>query len=218
MKLLVEKYFDSKSEVLEEDIGEKKIKNHYLVGIFMQTETLNRNNRIYPRGIVESELGRYKSLIENKRALGELSHPNTPSINLDKVSHVITDLHFERNDVVGRAKILETPNGRIVKNLINDGIMLGMSSRGLGSVKAIRGADQVQEDFKLAAIDIVAEPSAPDAWVAGLMENKEWVFVNGIFEEKEIEQAQRAIKGVSREHIEATSALIFENFLKRISI
>lgn len=218
MLLLKEQFFDSKPEILEEELGDKKVKNHYLSGIMMQSEKLNRNHRTYPKKILETEINRYRSLIEGKRALGELGHPDSPAINLDKVSHFLINLQFEGNDVYGKAKILETPNGRIVKNFINEGIVLGMSSRGLGSVKQINGVNEVQNDFKLAAIDIVAEPSAPDAFVSGLLENKEWIFLDGIYTEKHINTAKQLIKEAPQSAVEEVSLLIFRNFLNTINL
>lgn len=155
-------------------------KNMYIEGIFMQAEKPNRNGRMYNRGIMEREVQRYQSLINEKRSLGELGHPANPSVNLDKVSHLITGLRFEGNDVYGKAKILDTPMGKIAKNFIEEGVRLGVSSRGLGSLKMNKeGVNEVQDDFHLATVDIVADPSAPDAFVQGIMENREWMYVEG---------------------------------------
>ena len=155
-------------------------KNMFIEGIFMQAEKPNRNGRMYNRGIMEREVQRYQSLINEKRSLGELGHPANPSVNLDKVSHLITGLRFEGNDVYGKAKILETPMGKIAKNFIEEGVRLGVSSRGLGSLKMNKeGVNEVQDDFHLATVDIVADPSAPDAFVQGIMENREWMYVDG---------------------------------------
>lgn len=218
MLLLKEETFHTKPEVeiLEEATG--KIKNYYLNGCFMQTETLNKNGRIYPRPILEKELNRYQGLIESKRALGELGHPDTPTINLPLVSHVITNLKFENNDVVGRTKILDTPNGKIVKTFIDEGIVLGMSSRGMGSVKQESAASVVQNDYHLATIDIVAEPSAPGAFVNGILEGKEWLLIDGIWTEMHMDKSKKLLETVKASDVEKVALLIFENYLSRIRI
>jgi len=172
---------------------------------------------VYPKSILEVELVNFQQLIQDRRALGELGHPDTPTINLDKVSHLITELHFDGNNIVGKAKILPTPNGQITKSFIDEGIKLGVSSRGIGSLAEVNGVKQVQDDFKLATVDIVADPSAPGAWVSGLMENREWVFVNGKYMEQDIARAQRQVRKASSREIEATALQLFENFLRRIS-
>lgn len=155
-------------------------KNMYIEGIFMQAEKPNRNGRMYNRAIMEREVRRYQDLISEKRSLGELGHPANPTVNLDKVSHLITNLRFEGNDVIGKAKILDTPMGKIAKNFIEEGVRLGVSSRGLGSLKMNKeGVNEVQDDFHLATVDIVADPSAPDAFVQGIMENRDWMYVEG---------------------------------------
>lgn len=151
----------------------------YIEGIFMQAEKQNRNGRMYPKGILENALNSYQSLIAEKRSLGELGHPPNPTVNLDKVSHLITALRFEGNDVVGRAKILDTPMGKIAQNFIEEGVKLGVSSRGLGSLKEKNGINEVQNDFHLATVDIVADPSGPDCWVGGIMEDVDWLLVDG---------------------------------------
>lgn len=154
-------------------------KNVFIEGIFMQPGP-NRNNRYYNKNILEREVGKYQSLINEKRALGELGHPANPAINLDKVSHLITNLRVEGNDVMGKAKILDTPMGKIAKNFIEEGVRLGVSSRGLGSLKMnSSGVNEVQDDFHLATVDIVADPSAHDAFVQGIMENASWLYVEG---------------------------------------
>jgi hypothetical protein len=213
MKLIRES-FDIESKVLEEAVGGKK--NYYIEGIFMQTECTNRNGRMYRRPVMEKEVGRYTKIIESKRALGELGHPETPSINLDKVSHLIESLRWEGNDIIGRAKILDTPNGKIAQNFIDAGVSFGVSSRGMGSLKSVGGINEVQDDFHLATVDIVADPSAPDAFVRGIMENKEWVMVNGIWMEQQIDQAKSAINKASQKDIEKVSLQIFEAFLRRL--
>lgn len=215
MKLIKEFYDGAATEVLVEKT-ETGAKNYYLKGIFMQAESKNRNGRVYPRHILENELGRYQQLIGEKRSLGELGHPDTPTINLDKVSHLITELQFDGNNIYGKAKILPTPNGEITKSFINEGIKLGVSSRGVGSLKSVGGVNQVQEDFKLSTVDIVADPSAPDAWVTGIMEGKEWVYIEGKFMEQEIEHVQKTIKKASQQDVERVAAQLFESFLRKL--
>ena len=157
-------------ESKEDGVG----KNVYIEGVFAQADTKNRNNRTYGRGIMEREVNKYQDLIGHKRSLGELGHPENPSINLHQVSHLITSLRMEGNDVIGRAKILETPMGVIARNLIENGVGLGVSTRGLGSLKMnSQGINEVQDDFHLATVDIVADPSAPNAFVNGIMEGRD---------------------------------------------
>lgn len=215
MKLIKEFYDGSATEVLVEK-NEMGGKNYFIKGVFMQAESQNRNGRVYPRQILENELGRYQRLIEEKRSLGELGHPDTPTINLDKVSHLITELQFDGNNIYGKAKILPTPNGEITKSFINEGIKLGVSSRGIGSLKSVGGVNQVQEDFKLSTVDIVADPSAPDAWVTGIMEGKEWVYIDGKFMEQEIEHVQKTIRKASQRDVERVAAQLFESFLRKL--
>ena len=191
-------------------------KNYFIEGIFMQANKQNKNGRIYKKDILESELNRYGKLIDEKRALGELGHPDTPSINLHNVSHLITALKFEGNDIVGRAKIMDTPYGKIAKNFIDEGVKLGVSSRGMGSLKSINGINEVQPDFHLATVDIVADPSAHDAFVRGIMEDKEWMLVNGVWTEEHQEIAKIQIKQASRREIEEVSLRIFETFINRL--
>lgn len=176
MKLITETVQDVEYIVEDNKNGTKSI---FIEGVFMQAETPNRNKRIYPRSIMENELNRYQQMIGEKRALGELGHPPTPTVNLDKVSHLITQLRFEGNNVVGRAKLLDTPMGKIAKNFIDEGVRLGVSSRGLGSLKERNGIMEVQSDFRLSTIDIVSDPSAPDAFVQGIYESAEWIYVEG---------------------------------------
>jgi hypothetical protein len=177
MKLITETVHDVQYVTEARDDGNKSI---FIEGIYMQSEKPNRNGRVYRRPVLENEVNRYQSLITEKRALGELGHPPNPQINLDKVSHLITSLRFEGNDVVGRAKLLDTPMGKIAKNFIEEGVRLGVSSRGLGSLKEGKnGVMEVQSDFHLATVDIVADPSAPDAFVQGIYESAEWLYVEG---------------------------------------
>lgn len=204
-------------EYLVEETNGKK--NVFIEGIFAQYDTGNRNNRIYPKAVMEKEVNRYQEIIEAKRSLGELGHPPNPSINLDKVSHLITSLKMESDGkVIGRAKILETPMGLIAKNLIENDCGVGVSTRGLGSLKAGKnGLQEVQDDFHLATIDIVSDPSAPDAFVQGIMENAEWICDNGIWKAVEIEMAQKQIKQASAKELEEEKLKVFERFLSKLS-
>ena len=192
-------------------------KSVYIEGIFMQAEKANRNGRMYGRGIMEREVQKYQELINEKRSLGELGHPPNPSINLNQVSHMITGLKFEGNDIYGKAKILDTPMGKIAKNFIEEGVRLGVSSRGLGSVKLNKeGVNEVQDDFHLATVDIVADPSAPDAFVQGIMESAEWILENGVWKVTQIEQAQSTIRTASKADLNKVKLQIFEQFLRSI--
>jgi hypothetical protein len=192
-------------------------KSVYIEGIFMQAEKPNRNGRIYGRGIMEREVQKYQELINEKRSLGELGHPPNPSINLNQVSHMITGLKFEGNDIYGKAKILDTPMGKIAKNFIEEGVRLGVSSRGLGSVKLNKeGVNEVQDDFHLATVDIVADPSAPDAFVQGIMESADWILENGVWKAVQIEQAQNTIRKASKADLNKVKLQIFEQFLRTI--
>jgi hypothetical protein len=166
---------------------------------------------------MEKEVGRYQEIIDAKRALGELGHPANPSINLDKVSHLITSLKMEgNNNVVGRAKILETPMGIIARNLIENGVQLGVSTRGLGSLKEKNGVNEVQDDFHLATVDIVADPSAPDAFVQGIYESAEWVCENGVWKTIDIEKAQKTLRETSKANLQETKLKMFEAFLSKL--
>jgi hypothetical protein len=176
MKLFKDESLDIKYITEAREDGKKNV---YIEGTFLQAEKQNKNGRIYRRPIMEREVGRYQDLIKEKRALGELGHPPNPTVNLNNVSHLITDLRFNGNDVVGKAKILETPMGLIAKNFLDEGVKLGVSSRGLGSLKMVNGVNEVQDDYHLATIDIVSDPSGPDCWVSGIMESAEWAFVDG---------------------------------------
>jgi hypothetical protein len=201
---------------LNEETGKK---SHFIEGVFLQSNLKNRNGRMYPKEVMQKEVARYtKESIEKKRAYGELGHPDGPTVNLDRVSHMIVGLKEDGDNYIGRAKILDTPMGRIVKELIDEGASLGVSSRGLGSLKERNGINEVQEDFMLAtAADIVADPSAPDAYVQGIMENKEWTFVNGIWQEKELEESKEMIRAASTKELEAVKLQVFENFLSKLS-
>lgn len=213
MKLIKEISQDLQYLTESTENGKKGI---YIEGIFMQANKENRNGRLYPKGIMEQELDRYQTLIREKRSLGELGHPPNPQINLNNVSHLITNLRFEGNDIIGKAKILDTPMGKIAQNFIEEGVRLGVSSRGLGSLKEKNGINEVQDDFHLATVDIVADPSAPDAFVQGIMESAEWVLENGVWKSVDVENAQRLIKKTSKNNLAEAKLQIFEAFLKRI--
>ena len=194
-------------------------KNYFIEGVFMQAETKNRNGRIYPKEILQKEAKRYsKEFIESKRAFGELGHPDGPTVNLERVSHMITELVEVDQNFMGRAKIMDTPYGKIVKNLIDEGARLGVSSRGMGSLKPGKdGIQEVQGDFYLAtAADIVADPSAPDAFVAGIMEGKEWIWDNGLLKEREIQEYKDQIEKSSRKDREQTLVKSFEDFISKL--
>ena len=214
MKLITEMNQDVKFLTEKKEDGTKSV---YIEGIFMQAEKANRNGRMYGRGIMEREVQKYQELINEKRSLGELGHPPNPSINLNQVSHMITGLKFEGNDVYGKAKILDTPMGKIAKNFIEEGVRLGVSSRGLGSVKLNKeGVNEVQDDFHLATVDIVADPSAPDAFVQGIMESAEWILENGVWKAIQIEQAQNTIRKASKADLNKVKLQVFEQFLRTI--
>ena len=210
------------SEIVEnvQVITEGKSKDLYIEGVFLQSELANRNNRIYPKAVMEKEVARYmKEYVDSKRAFGELGHPEGPTINLDRVSHIITSLKEDGNNYIGRAKILNTPMGNIVKGLIEGGAQLGVSSRGMGTLKERDGGiNEVQNDFYLAtAADIVADPSAPDAFVQGIMENKEWMFVNGQWTYQNIDETKKLIEATKKQQLEEVKFRVFENFLNSLS-
>ena len=194
-------------------------KNYFIEGIFMQSDTKNRNGRIYPKAILQKEAKRYtESFINTKRAFGELGHPDGPTVNLERVSHMIEELQEVDSNFMGRAKILDTPYGKIVKNLIDEGARLGVSSRGMGSLKGKKdGIQEVQDDFYLAtAADIVADPSAPEAFVHGIMEGKEWIWDNGLLKEQEIQEIKNTIEKSSRKDREQTLVNAFEDFIVKL--
>ena len=195
--------------------NEKGEKDYFIEGIFMQSEIKNRNGRIYPKEVIQKEVKRYnKEFVDKKRAFGELGHPEGPTINLDKVSHMIEKLEEDGNNFVGRAKILSTPNGQIVKNLIDDGAKLGVSSRGLGSLESKGNAQYVKDDFQLAtAGDIVADPSAPEAFVEGIMEGVEWVYESGILKAKDLDQMQLEMKTARLNQLEETKLKLWKRFV-----
>ena len=216
MKLIREEVQDTKF-IVEEKLG--KGKQYFIEGVFLQSEIVNRNGRMYKESTMDKEVGRYlKEQVKNNRAYGELGHPDGPGINLHLVSHMITDLRKEGTNWIGKAKILETPNGLIARGLLEGGANLGVSSRAMGSLKQNNeGVQVVQDDFMLStAADIVADPSAPDAYVRGIMEGKEWIFVDGKFVEQNIEEVKSFIKKTSSRNLEEAKIQAFQHFLSKI--
>jgi hypothetical protein len=214
MKLITETIEDI--EVLTE-ANTSGGKNYKIRGVFMQADIKNRNGRVYPVETLAKEVARYtKEFINKKRAFGELGHPDGPTVNLERVSHMITSLKPEGKNFIGEAKVMDTPYGKIVKNLIDEGAQLGVSSRGMGSIQQSQGRNVVGKDFYLAtAADIVADPSAPDAFVEGIMEGKEWVWDNGILKSMEVEQYKEEISRTRRKQLAEVKANIFKDFLSK---
>ena len=214
MKLISEEI--QNAEYLVEETNGKK--DYKIRGVFLQSELQNRNGRVYPKDILEKEVKRYNAeFINKKRAFGELGHPDGPTVNLERVSHMITKLYPDGANFIGEAKIMNTPYGKIVKGLIDEGAQLGVSSRGMGSLERRGGANYVKDDFYLAtAADIVADPSAPDAFVEGIMENKEWIWDNGVLVEKNIDAWKREIESAKRNALAEAKVKVFENFLKNL--
>ena len=211
MKLISE-FHDQNLEVLTEEKNGKK--SFVIQGIFAQAESKNRNGRIYEKAIMEKDIGKYTGeQVSKGRAVGELNHPEGPTVNLDKVSHKIEDLNFEGNDVMGKATVLDTPMGNIVKGLLEGGVQLGVSTRGMGSLEPRSDAMYVKNDFILNAIDIVQDPSAPGAFVNGIMEGVEWVWNNGIIEQRAVEKMETEIKNAPRQGLYETQVREFKNFL-----
>ena len=215
MKLIAE-FNDTISPIITEAANGKK--DYFTEGVFMQADIKNRNGRVYPKEIMEKEVNRYnKEFVEKQRAFGELGHPEGPTINLDKVSHLIQSLTLEGKNYVGKAKVLSTPNGEIVKALINDGAKLGVSSRGLGSLEQKGNAQYVKDDFQLAtAGDIVADPSAPEAFVEGIMEGVEWVYQNGILTQVQLEGMQKELKSAKLKNLEETKLNLWKRFVESL--
>ena len=214
---LIKEVFDTTSFVVENKLG--KGKEYFIEGIFLQSDVTNRNKRMYPEEVMDKEVGRYmESLVKQNRAYGELGHPDTPSINLDRVSHLIVDLRKEGKNYVGKAKIMETPMGNIARGLLDGGANLGVSSRALGSLQMNKeGVNVVQDDFMLStAADIVADPSAPDAFVRGIMESVEWVFVDGKFEQRQIEETKKLIQRTPSKRLTEAYIAAFQNFLQNL--
>jgi hypothetical protein len=214
MKLITEQI--ENVQILTEERDGKKLL--YIEGVFLQSELKNRNGRMYPFEVLNREVERYnEEYVQSKRALGELGHPDGPTINLDRVSHRITSLRAEGNNFIGKAQILDTPMGNIAKSLLGEGVQLGVSSRGMGSIDKTEDCNVVRDDFMLTtAADIVADPSAPDAFVNGIMEGKEWVWDNGILKEAKVDKYQRYIDGASRRELEERTLKVFEDFLGKL--
>ena len=216
MKLITEMTEDVR--LIAEDNKETGQKDYFIEGIFMQSEQKNRNGRVYPNTVLMNEVKRYnKEYVKKNRAMGELNHPQGPTVNLDRVSHIIKELKEDGDDVYGKAKIMDTPMGKIAKNLIDEGAKLGVSSRGMGSLKEKDGVNEVQKDFMLAAIDIVADPSAPNAFVNGIMEGAEWIWDNGVLKQKTIEDYKDSIEKMSVQDLEENTIKLFSNFLSKLS-
>lgn len=214
MKLITET-IEAVKYITEEKNGKKSL---YIQGPFLVGEEKNRNGRMYSIGVLDKEVKRYnEEYVTKNRAFGELGHPETPSINLDRVSHLIVGLTKEGNRYIGKAKILETPMGKIAQNLMEGGAQLGVSSRGMGSLKEVNGVNMVQDDYYLAtAADIVADPSAPGAFVRGIMEGKEWVWDNGVVHELDVNAYYNQIRTAKTKQIDDISLKIFENFLSKL--
>ena len=220
MKLISEQWADDVNYLVEinEKTGKKDV---YIEGVMLQTEVKNKNGRIYPKEIMVKEVARYtKEYINEKRAYGELGHPEGPTINLERTSHLITSLKEDGNNFIGKAKVLSTPMGEIVKNLLDDGARLGVSSRGMGSLKQsnrLGGTQLVQSDFQLAtAADIVADPSAPDAFVNGVMEGVEWIWDNGVIKAQKIEDYKHQIQRARTHKLQEVKLKVYKSFLENL--
>ena len=214
MKLISEEVQNAEY-LVEENNGKKEYK---IRGVFLQSEIKNRNGRVYPTEVLVREVNRYtKEFINKNRAFGELGHPDGPTVNLERVCHMVKSLKQDGKDFIGEAKIMDTPYGKIVKGLIDEGAQLGVSSRGMGSLIQRNGVNYVKDDFYLAtAADIVADPSAPDAFVEGLMESKEWVWDNGVLKEKDIESWKSQVRAARQRSLEEAKLKVFESFLKKL--
>lgn len=216
MKLFTELFEDVKYVVEEKGNGKK---NYFIEGIFLQGDLKNRNNRMYSTNLLDKEVSRYnEQYVKENRAFGELGHPSGPTINLERVSHMIKSLQREGNNFIGKAKIMDTPYGNIVKNLMDEGAKLGVSSRGMGSLQTNKeGVMEVQDDFFLAtAADIVADPSAPDAFVRGIMEGVEWVWSNGVLKASKLEEMKKEIKSTPSRRLEEAKLNAFKTFLNSL--
>jgi hypothetical protein len=201
-----------------EYLVEGKGKEQYIKGIFMQSDIKNQNGRVYPHAVLKKEVNNFNNkYVKEGRALGELGHPMGPVINLDRVSHVIKELTEDGKNFIGKAKVMDTPNGKIVKNFISEGVKLGVSSRGMGSLKANKkGVNEVQSDFVLSTVDIVADPSAPDAFVNGIMEGKEWVWENGVIKEQDIDAMKKTIMNAKMKELDQKKLEVFQKFLQNL--
>ena len=213
---LISEYHDSNLQVITEKTKDGK-KSYVIEGVFMQADKKNRNGRVYEKSILESAVNKYvKEQVETGRAVGELNHPEGPTINLDKVSHKITELKWNGTDVVGKASILNTPMGNIVEGLLEGGVKLGVSSRGMGTLVNKQGASYVGKDFMLSTVDIVQDPSAPEAFVNGIMEGVEWVWNNGVLKPQEIEEIETEIKEARGMRSSDVEIKAFKNFLSKL--
>lgn len=208
---LIREHTDNINVITEEKDGGKA---YFIEGVFMQSDIKNRNGRLYPNGILVKEALRYnKEYVEANRAMGELGHPEGPQLNLDRVSHIIKEMRVDGKNIWGKAKVMDTPYGKIVKNMIDEGVKFGVSSRGVGSLRTTKdGINEVQDDFNLAAVDIVADPSAPDAFVEGVMEGKEWIWENGNW--RQIEVLKQTIQRASKTELEEAKLQAFNAFLR----
>jgi len=216
MKLITE-YTENDSINCLVEKKENGEKNYVIEGVFAQADKKNRNGRIYPKPIMERAVKTYvDTQVSKKRAVGELNHPEGPTVNLDKVSHLITDLKFEGNNVVGRAQILDTPMGKIVKGLLDGGVQLGVSTRGMGSLEKKNGAMVVKDDFMLSTVDIVQDPSAPEAFVNGIMEGVDWIWHNGVLSPQVIEEMETEIKNTPKAFRPEVQIREYKNFLSLI--
>jgi hypothetical protein len=217
MKLITE-YVEQNIETICEQKKDGS-KDYFIEGVFMQSNKKNRNGRIYEKASLEKAVEKYVvEQVKQGRAVGELNHPEGPTVNLDKVSHKITDLHWQGNDVVGKASILKTPMGKIVEGLLEGGVKLGVSSRGMGSLVQKNGASYVGDDFMLATVDIVQDPSAPSAFVNGVMEGVEWVWDNGLIRQQDIEAIENEIKRAPRKDLQEAEIRAFKNFLSKLNL
>ena len=217
MKLITE-YVENNLEVIAEQKKDGE-KNYFIEGVFMQSNKKNRNGRVYEKATLENAVEKYVAeQVKTGRAVGELNHPEGPTVNLDKVSHKINDLHWQGNDVVGKASILKTPMGKIVEGLLEGGVKLGVSSRGMGSLVSKNGAQYVGDDFMLSTIDIVQDPSAPSAFVNGVMEGVEWVWDNGLIQRKDLEEIETEIKSATRVQLPEVEIKAFKNFLSKLNL
>ena len=215
MKLITEHIEDLSYSIVESAQGGEK--KYIIDGIFMQAEQVNRNRRVYPKKVLEKAVGKYITEYVNKgRAVGELNHPDGPTINLDKVSHRITELSWNGDDVVGKALILNTPMGNIVKGLLEGGCQLGVSSRGMGTVASKNGRSEVNDDFTLSTVDIVQDPSAPSAFVNGIMEGVEWIWDNGLLKPQQIEKYETEIKKASSANLAEAQIRVWDDFLSNL--
>ena len=217
MKLITE-YVEQNIETICEQKKDGS-KDYYIEGVFMQSNKKNRNGRIYEKKTMEKAVDKYVTeQVKTGRAVGELNHPEGPTVNLDKVSHKITDLHWQGNDVVGKASILKTPMGKIVEGLLEGGVKLGVSSRGMGSLVQKNGVSYVGDDFMLSTVDIVQDPSAPSAFVNGVMEGVEWVWDNGLIRQRDIEEIETEIKSAPRADLREAEIRAFKNFLSKLNL